>query len=84
MSDPVCSDTTAPNGIATMAVGRIVTLAMNQACSMNSRNWNGRLNVFRATSTKSSTMFPACVSAPLTGRKTELRVTPIRYAYPCP
>ena len=34
---------TAPNGMATSAVGRIVTLAMNQACWMNSRTWNGRL-----------------------------------------
>ena len=34
---PSCSAITAPNGMATSEVGRIVTLAMNQACSMNSR-----------------------------------------------
>ena len=33
---------TAPNGIETSAVGRIVTLAMNQDCWMNSLPWNGR------------------------------------------
>ena len=30
--DPVCIATTAPNGIATNADGRIVTEAMNQDC----------------------------------------------------
>ena len=39
---PTCSAMTAPNGIATRAVGMIVTEAMNQACWMNSRVWNGR------------------------------------------
>ena len=45
VSEPSCSAMTAPNGIATSAVGKIVTLAMNHVCSMNSRNWNGRLGV---------------------------------------
>ena len=35
---------TAPKGIATSAVGMIVTEAMNQACWMNSRSWKGRRN----------------------------------------
>ncbi len=41
ISPPTCSAMTAPNGIATNAVGTIVTEAMNQACWMNSRSWNG-------------------------------------------
>ena len=36
---PTCSEITAPNGIETRIVGISVTLVMNQACSMNSRNW---------------------------------------------
>ena len=39
---PTCSAMTAPNGMATSAVGMIVTLATNQACWRNSRSWNGR------------------------------------------
>ena len=35
---------TAPNGMATRAVGMIVTEAMNQACWRNSRSWKGRRN----------------------------------------
>ena len=38
---PTWSEMTAPNGIETRIVGISVTLVMNQACSMNSRNWNG-------------------------------------------
>ena len=34
---PTCRAITAPKGIATRAVGMIVTEAMNQACWMNSR-----------------------------------------------
>ena len=56
---PSWSAMTAPNGIATSEVGTIVTLAMNQACSMNSRTWNGRLNVSRPTSRKSANRRPA-------------------------
>ena len=37
VSEPSCRAITAPNGIDTSAVGRIVTLAMNHACWMNSR-----------------------------------------------
>ena len=33
------------NGIATSSVGTKETRAMNQACSTNSRSWNGRLNI---------------------------------------
>ena len=49
---PTCSAMTAPNGIATSAVGTIVTEAMNHACWMNSRSWNGRRNSACATSTR--------------------------------
>ena len=38
----ICSAITAPKGMATSAVGMIVTEAMNQACWRNSRSWNGR------------------------------------------
>ena len=38
---PTWSEMTAPNGIETRIVGISVTLVMNQACSTNSRNWNG-------------------------------------------
>ena len=55
---------TAPNGIDTSAVGRIVTLAMNQNCSTSSRDWNGRLNVSRITLAASANRLPVCRSAP--------------------
>jgi hypothetical protein len=47
---PTCSEITAPNGIETRTVGISVTLVMNQACSMNSRSWNGVVNARFATS----------------------------------
>ena len=56
---PTCSAMTAPNGIATSAVGMIVTEAMNQACWMNSRSWKGRLNRLRATSSPKANSLPA-------------------------
>ena len=34
------------NGIATSSVGTNDTRAMNHDCSMNSRNWNGRRNIW--------------------------------------
>ena len=43
VSDPSWRAMTAPKGIATSAVGMIVTLAMNHACCRNSRIWKGRL-----------------------------------------
>ena len=48
---PTCSEMTAPNGIETRIVGISVTLVMNHACSMNSRPWNGVVNVALVTST---------------------------------
>ncbi len=66
-SEPNCIEMTAPNGIATNAVGRIVTLAMNQACWMNSRNWNGRWNTPRATSSPSANKRPVSRSIPAPG-----------------
>ena len=57
---PSSSAMTAPNGMETIIVGKIVTLAMNHACWMNSRPWNGRLNVSRPTSRKSANRLPAC------------------------
>src|SRR6476469_3875634 len=56
---PTCSARTAPNGIETSAVGRIVTLAMNQACCTNAAPWNGRLNRLRTTSSASAKKSPA-------------------------
>ena len=56
---PICSASTAPNGIETSAVGKIVTLATNQACWTNSANWNGRLNRPRRTSSEKAKNSPA-------------------------
>src|SRR4051812_5191528 len=42
---------TAPNGIETRAVGRIVTLARNQPCSIASRHWNRRWMIERNSCT---------------------------------
>jgi len=56
---PTCSAMTAPNGMATSAVGTIVTEAMNHACWMNSRIWKGRLNRPRHTSRPKAKSFPA-------------------------
>src|SRR4051795_8519713 len=50
---------TAPNGIATRAVGMIVTEAMNQACWTNSRNWKGRRKSPRPTSRPNANSLPA-------------------------
>src|ERR1700710_2525953 len=59
ISPPTWRAMTAPNGIATSAVGTIVTEAMNQPCWMNSRVWKGRLNRLRATSRPNAKSFPA-------------------------
>src|SRR4051794_26126297 len=56
---PTCSAMTAPKGMATRAVGMIVTEAMNHACWMNSRVWKGRLNRLRPTSSPKAKSFPA-------------------------
>ena len=59
ISPPTCSAITAPNGIATSAVGTIVTDAMNQACWMNSRSWKGRRKSWRPTSRPNAKSLPA-------------------------
>jgi hypothetical protein len=61
---PSSSAMTAPNGMVTSIVGMIVTLATNQACCTNSRNWNGRLNVMRPTSRNIANKRPDCLSPP--------------------
>src|SRR3954447_937924 len=48
---PICRAMTAPNGIETRAVGRIVTLARNQPCSIASRHWNRRWMIERNSCT---------------------------------
>ncbi len=55
---PTWSEMTAPNGIDTRIVGIRVTLVMNQACSTNSRNWNGRVKIRLVTSTVISASSP--------------------------
>src|SRR6478736_8405111 len=65
---PTCSAMTAPNGIATRAVGTMVTESMNQACWMNSRSWKGRRNSARATSRAKANRLPA---APIGARARE-------------
>ena len=74
---PTCSAITAPNGIATSAVGMIVTEAMNHACWMNSRVWNGRRNSPRPTSRPKANSLPA---VPTGARKREVEVEDIRQA----
>src|SRR4051794_8263663 len=59
MSPPTCRAMTAPNGIATSAVGTMVTEAMNHACWRNSRSWNGRRNSPRPTSRPNAKSLPA-------------------------
>ncbi len=49
---------TAPNGMDTSMQGRIVTLAMNQNCSISSRTWNGRLKVSQSTLAASANSRP--------------------------
>ena len=56
---PTWSAMTAPNGMATSAVGMIVTEAMNQACWRNSRVWKGRRNSPRPTSRPKAKSLPA-------------------------
>lgn len=58
-----CSAMTAPNGIATRALGRIDTLATNQNCPTNSRVWNGRFGSSLATSSPSSNIRPVWTNA---------------------
>ena len=55
---PTWSEMTAPNGIETRIVGISVTLVMNQACSMNSRNWKGRVKIRLVTSTTIAAISP--------------------------
>src|SRR3954451_20108521 len=64
---PSCRAMTAPNGMLTSAVGRIVTLAMNHACCTNSLAWNGRRGKVRTTSRPSANRLPLCRSAPTPG-----------------
>lgn len=56
--EPTWRAMTAPNGMETRAAGRIVTLATNQNCSMNSRTWNGLRKIARATATARAKSFP--------------------------
>src|SRR5919112_2711118 len=56
---PTWSAITAPNGMATSAVGMIVTEAMNHACCRNSRVWKGRRNSPRKTSRPNAKSLPA-------------------------
>ncbi len=77
VSDPTCSAITAPNGIDTRADGRIVTLAMNQNCSISSRTWNGRRKVSPMTLAPSANSLPIWRSAPAPGcRRLAAIVTP--------
>ena len=59
MRAPTCRAMTMPNGMEIRITGRVVTLAMNQHCSMNSLNGHGRLNRRRIASRATAAMFPA-------------------------
>src|SRR5690606_41266742 len=78
---PSCSETTAPNGMDTSIAGRIDTPAMNQPCWMNSRVWNGPLNVTRTTFVPSGKNFPADTSALRRGYATAVRDVMNRLLY---
>ncbi len=67
-SEPTWRAMTAPNGMDTSAEGRMVTLAMNQNCSISSRTWNGRRKVSRITLAASPNSSPVWRSAPRPGR----------------
>src|SRR6476469_5922095 len=67
---------TAPNGMDTRAVGRIVTLAMNHACWMNSLTWNGRFGRARNTSRASAKSEPDWRRAPVRGAATSAHPRP--------
>ena len=67
VSEPSWSAITAPNGIATSAVGRMDTPAMNHDCWMNSRNWNGRWKNPRTTSSPRANIWPVSRSAAAPG-----------------
>jgi hypothetical protein len=56
---PTCNAITAPKGMATRAVGMIVTEATNHACCRNSRSWKGRRNSPRPTSRAKAKSLPA-------------------------
>src|SRR5699024_9626257 len=55
---PTCSAITAPKGMATSAVGMMVTEAMNEACWMNSRRRKGGRKSDRPTSRLNAKSFP--------------------------
>jgi hypothetical protein len=71
VSWPTCSEMTAPNGMETRMVGMIVTLAMNHACSTNSRNWKGRRGISRVTSAAIAANSPERRSAPVGAKPTQ-------------
>src|SRR2546423_280240 len=82
LTEPSWSALTAPNGIETSAVGRIVTLARNQACSIASRHWNRRWMIERHSwtivSRHKAKKVPLCLSgavkvAVVIGRRSLLR-----------
>src|SRR4051795_13059710 len=64
---PSCSAMTAPKGMLTSAVGRIVTLARNHACWTNSWAWKGRRGTVRTMSRPSANRLPLCRRAPTAG-----------------
>ncbi|CAM5718563.1 hypothetical protein SALBM217S_01693 [Streptomyces griseoloalbus] len=71
--EPTWRAMTAPKGIETRAAGRIVTLATNQNCSMNSRNWNGLRKTARPTSAASAKSRPVSRRAPVIMRRSRRR-----------
>jgi len=68
VNEPSCNAMTAPNGMDTSAVGRIVTLAMNQDCWMNSLVWKGRLKTLTPTSSPRPNSRPVSRRAPAPGK----------------
>jgi hypothetical protein len=76
VSEPSCKVMTAPNGIATSAVGRMVTLAKNQHCWIHSRSWKGRRKIARRTSHDKVDGRPTWISAAVPGMLKESILAP--------
>ena len=82
VSEPSWSAITAPNGIATSAVGRMVTLAKNQHCWIHSRVWKGRLKIARSTSAARVASLPTWVRAAAPGSVVSLTTPPSKSLTP--
>ncbi len=61
-SEPICSESTAPNGIVIAIAGSRETRVTNHAWSLSSRHWNGLANIARNTSSANAKRRPTGTS----------------------